>query len=108
MKGYRKEGFRFYLASQTTADGKPPFTEFSAEAHGIAYWSLIQKMEQGECDVRFVKDGSIIWLQSCAEYVFSKVTITPCLCKSLRIGLTSSFESLEFDFSIEGVAKQVK
>ena len=60
VKGYRKEGFRFYLASQTTAEGKPPFTEFSAEAHGIAYWSLIQKVEQGEWDVRFVKDGSIV------------------------------------------------
>ena len=60
VKAHRKDGFRFYLPSQVTADGKPPFKEFSAEAHGIAYWSLIQSAEQGEWDVRFVKDGTII------------------------------------------------
>jgi hypothetical protein len=60
VKAYKKEGFRFYLPSQTTADGKPPSEEFSGEAHGIAYWSLIQKEQQGEWDIRFVKDGTII------------------------------------------------
>jgi len=60
VKGYKKEGYRFYLPSQTTADGNPPSKEFSAEAHGIAYWSLIQKVEQGEWDVRFVKNGTVI------------------------------------------------
>ena len=60
MKSHKKDGFRFYLPSQVTADGKPPFKEFSAEAHGIAYWSLIQKVEQGGWDVRFVQDGTIV------------------------------------------------
>jgi hypothetical protein len=60
VQAYKREGFRFYLPSQTTADGRPPFKEFSAEAHGIVYWDLVQRAEQGGWDVRFVKDGTII------------------------------------------------
>ncbi|KDQ52431.1 hypothetical protein JAAARDRAFT_61970 [Jaapia argillacea MUCL 33604] len=56
---YAKEGFRFYFASQVNSEGKPPGPEFSAEAHGRAYWNLIQSKDQVRWDHRFTKNGSV-------------------------------------------------
>lgn len=56
-------GFRFYLAAQVDALGRAPSeSEFSGEAHAIAYWTLIQKPREagGAWDVRFNKEGSIL------------------------------------------------
>ena len=60
MKVHKKDGFQFYVPSQLTTDGKPPFKYFSVEAHGIVYWRLLQKAEQDGWDVRFVEDGTFI------------------------------------------------
>ncbi|PGG97476.1 hypothetical protein AJ80_09695 [Polytolypa hystricis UAMH7299] len=58
VKEYGKEGFRFYFASQVTADGAPvPYPDIVADAHGTAYWDLINRKEQGPWDVRFREDG---------------------------------------------------
>ena len=36
------------------------YKEFSAEAQGIVYWSLIQQVQQRGWDFRFVQDGTIV------------------------------------------------
>ena len=59
-KAYKKENARFYLASQVSAQGGFPNDELSGEAHGIAYWDLVQRTERGGWDIRFLKDGSIL------------------------------------------------
>ncbi|KZV92919.1 NAD(P)-binding protein [Exidia glandulosa HHB12029] len=56
---YQTEGFRFYFASQIARDGKGVRDSvLSGEAHGVAYWDLIQRKEQGDWDLRFYEDGS--------------------------------------------------
>jgi hypothetical protein len=57
---HAKDDFRFYHASQVNSEGAFPGAEMSGEAHGIAYWNLVQRKERGGWDIRFVKDGSIL------------------------------------------------
>ncbi|KAI0049511.1 hypothetical protein FA95DRAFT_1604326 [Auriscalpium vulgare] len=49
---------RFYFALQVTAQGGPPESELSGEAHAIAYKRILENSSQGEWDVWFVADGS--------------------------------------------------
>jgi hypothetical protein len=52
--------YRFYFASQVTEDGGTvPYPQVNAEAHGEAYWKLVNEGADG-WDVRFTgaSDGS--------------------------------------------------
>ncbi|KAL2256523.1 hypothetical protein VTK26DRAFT_1533 [Humicola hyalothermophila] len=50
---YAKDGFRFYFASQVTESGGPvPYPYVDGEAHGEAYWRLVEGELEG-WDVRF-------------------------------------------------------
>jgi hypothetical protein len=52
--------FRFYFASQVTEEGGTvPYPQVNAEAHGEAYWKLVNGEVDG-WDVRFsaASDGS--------------------------------------------------
>jgi hypothetical protein len=49
---------RFYFASQVTANGGPvPYPEVDGDAHGKVYSDLINRVSQGNWDVRFLGDG---------------------------------------------------
>ncbi|KZV85489.1 hypothetical protein EXIGLDRAFT_841467 [Exidia glandulosa HHB12029] len=56
---FKDENFRFYFASQISRIGGPvTMAQLSGHAHGVAYWNLIQRKEQGDWDLRFYEDGS--------------------------------------------------
>ncbi|KZV87360.1 NAD(P)-binding protein [Exidia glandulosa HHB12029] len=56
---FKDENFRFYFASQISRNGGPvSITQLSGHAHGVAFWNLIERKEQGEWDLRFYEDGS--------------------------------------------------
>lgn len=49
---------RFYFASQVTDAGDSvQYEHLSGEAHGKAYWELVQLSRQGEWQVNFGSDG---------------------------------------------------
>lgn len=56
---------RFYFASQVTADGGPvPYPDVSGDAHGDAYWKLINGgIGWEKWDLRFVADSEGIATQ---------------------------------------------
>ncbi len=48
----------FYFASQVTPEGEPvQYEELSGEAHGNAYWDIVQRGEQGSWQVTFGPDA---------------------------------------------------
>ena len=52
---------RFYFPSQVTEAGNPvPHPQINAETHGKVYWELIREQSQGDWDVRFLDDGSVV------------------------------------------------
>ncbi|KZV87309.1 hypothetical protein EXIGLDRAFT_800718 [Exidia glandulosa HHB12029] len=56
---FKEENFGFYFASQISRTGGPvTMAQLSGLAHGVAYWNLIQRKEQGDWDLRFYEDGS--------------------------------------------------
>lgn len=58
-EAYRGAGYRFYFASQVTADGGPvPYHEVVGEAHGDVYWRLVKgDVGQTGWDLRFTASG---------------------------------------------------
>jgi len=58
---YTKSNFKFYFPSQVTSEGNAvQYDELSPSAHASLYWDLVNREEQGEWDVRFLKDGKIV------------------------------------------------
>ncbi|KZV92911.1 hypothetical protein EXIGLDRAFT_674533 [Exidia glandulosa HHB12029] len=56
---FKEENFRFYFASQISRTGGPvTMKQLSGHAHGVAYWNLVQRKDQGDWDLRFYEDGS--------------------------------------------------
>ncbi|KDQ52430.1 hypothetical protein JAAARDRAFT_198347 [Jaapia argillacea MUCL 33604] len=49
---YRKDGFRFYFASQVNAEGGIPGPEFNPAIHGHVYWEVIQSKDLPGWDLR--------------------------------------------------------
>jgi len=58
---YTKKNYKFFFPSQVTEEGNAvQYDELSPSAHASLYWDLANGKEQGEWDVRFLKDGKIV------------------------------------------------
>ena len=52
---------RFYFASQVTAEGNAvQYPDVNGATHGLIYWGLVNRKEQGDWDVRFLGDGTVV------------------------------------------------
>ena len=52
---------RYYFASEVANDGGiPEGYVIHGPAHATAYWNLVQRKEQGQWDVRYVKVAAIV------------------------------------------------